>query len=564
MSNKGYGALRNTYAPGEYDFQQTVSLSHTEARFDCFYFVGNTLQDILGSYTDITGKPFLMPRWALSMGDANCYNRGAKPSSSNSTGTKGTTPDVIKLIADNYIKHNMPRGWILPNDGYGCGYTKLDSVVKELHKRGFYTGLWTESGVEKIAREVGDYGTRLCKLDVAWVGPGYKFAIDGVKSAYEGIENNSDGRGFVWSVCGWAGSHRHSVLWTGDQSGSWNYIRWHIPTLIGSGLSAQNCATGDVDGIFGGSDSTYVRDLQWKCFTPVFMTMSGWASNKKYNTPDKQPWLFGEPYTSINRKYLMLKQRFTPYMYTLCNEAYETGVPSVRGMLLEFPKDTLTWGEERTKYQYMLGKSLLVAPVYKSEGKRDGIYFPEGKWFDYWSGETIAGGKTLNNYPAPLDKLPLFVRGGAILPLYPQMMFDAERAADTLTLDVYPAGQSNFTLYEDDGLTREHRKGAFAKQLFECTGESDGLQPILFTINPSNGDYKGKLQERVYLLQIHVAKKPHRLLINTESVKSCKSKEKFDIASEGWYFDQTDRKGVVTIRTKKVPVANKINFTLTF
>ena len=306
----------------------------------------------------------------------------------------------------------MPRGWILPNDGYGCGYTKLDSVVRELHKRGFYTGLWTESGVEKIAREVGEYGSRLCKLDVAWVGPGYKFAVDGVRSAYEGIENNSDGRGYVWSVCGWAGSHRYSVLWTGDQSGSWNYIRWHIPTLIGSGLSAQNCATGDVDGIFGGSDSTYTRDLQWKCFTPVLMTMSGWASNNKNKIVDKQPWLFGEPYTSINRKYLMLKQRMTPYMYTLCNEAYETGVPAVRGLLLEFPKDTLTWGEEKTKYQYMLGKSLLVAPVYKSEGKRDGIYLPEGKWFDYWSGETINGGQTLNNYPAPLDKLPLFVRGG--------------------------------------------------------------------------------------------------------------------------------------------------------
>lgn len=564
MSNKGYGALRNTYAPGEYDFQQTVSLSHNETRFDCYYFVGNTLQDILGSYTDITGKPFLMPRWALSMGDANCYNRGAKPSSSNSTGTKGTTPDVIKLIADNYIKNDMPRGWILPNDGYGCGYTKLDSVVTELHKRGFYTGLWTESGVEKIAREVGEYGTRLCKLDVAWVGPGYKFAIDGVKGAYEGIENNSDARGFVWSVCGWAGSHRHSVLWTGDQSGSWNYIKWHIPTLVGSGLSAQNCATGDVDGIFGGSDSTYVRDLQWKCFTPVFMTMSGWASNKKYNTTDKQPWLFGEPFTSINRKYLKLKQRFTPYMYTLCNESYETGVPAVRGLMLEFPKDTLTWGEERTKYQYMLGKSLLVAPVYKSEGKRDGIYLPEGKWFDYWSGETIIGGKTLNNYPAPLEKLPLFVRGGAILPLYPQMMFDAERAADTLTLDIYPAGQTSFTLYEDDGLTREHRKGAFAKQLFECTGESDGVQPVQFTINPSKGEFKGKQQERVYLLQIHVAKQPRRIMINTASVKGSKSKEKFAAIAEGWYFDQTDRTGVVTIKTKKLPVASKINFNLTF
>ncbi|MDP4292502.1 MAG: glycoside hydrolase family 31 protein, partial [Bacteroidota bacterium] len=356
------------------------------------------------------------------------------------------------------------------------------------------------------------------------------------------------------------------VLWTGDQSGSWNYIRWHIPTLIGSGLSAQNFATGDVDGIFGGSDSTYTRDLQWKCFTPVFMCMSGWATNNKNHIVDKQPWLFGEPYTSINRKYLKLKQRMTPYMYTLCNEAYETGVPAVRGMLLEFPHDTLTWGEEKTRYQYMLGKFLLVAPVYKSEGKRDGIYLPEGKWFDYWSGEAIKGVQTLNNYPAPLDKLPLFVRGGAIIPLYPQMMYDAERPADTLTLDIYPSGQSNFTLYEDDGLTREHRQGAFAKQLFECEGEADGTQPVTITVNPSNGEYKGKLQERVYLFTVHTNKKPSSVIADFEKkkLKRFKDKAEFASATEGWFYDPADRNGVVYVKTKKLALATKFGIKLKF
>jgi alpha-glucosidase len=154
MSSKGYGALRNTFAPGSYSFTDTVRLLHSETRYDCYYFAGESLKNILGDYTDITGKPFLPPRWALSLGDANCYNRGATPSR-NTTGYKGTTPDVIHLVADQYIANNMPRGWILPNDGYGCGYTKLDSVVIELSKRGFHTGLWTENGVEKIAREVG-------------------------------------------------------------------------------------------------------------------------------------------------------------------------------------------------------------------------------------------------------------------------------------------------------------------------------------------------------------------------------------------------------------------------
>jgi len=554
MSTAGYGALRNTYASGFYSFGDTVKLVHNEARFDSYFFAGNSLKDILGDYTDITGKPFLMPRWALSMGDANCYNRGAKADiktvGSKGTGFGGTTPDVINLIADEYIKHDMPSGWILPNDGYGCGYTKLDSVVKELHKRGFYTGLWTENGVEKIAKEVGELGTRLCKLDVAWVGDGYKFAVDGVKAAYEGIENSSDARGFVWSVCGWAGTHRHSVVWTGDQSGSWNYIRWHIPTLIGSGLSAQNCATGDVDGIFGGSDSTYTRDLQWKCFTPVLMGMSGWASNNKNGIRDKQPWLFGEPFTSINRKYLQLKQRMTPYMYTLCAESNHTGVPAVRGLVLEYPTDPVALGS-LTQYEYLLGRDLLVAPAYKPEAKRDSIYFPAGNWIDYWDGTVYQGNTWISNYPAPLDKLPLFVRSGAIIPMYQPMYYDWERPTDTLTLDIYPNGVSEYEMYEDDGLTREHRKGVFSTTKFEVNDNRSAGKAMEIRINPAKGDFKGRLKQRVYLLEIHTAAKPKEVKAQGSRLKAQKqgSRRKTQGTSGGWSYDSNDRGGVLKIWT---------------
>jgi alpha-glucosidase (family GH31 glycosyl hydrolase) len=522
MSSNGYGVLRNTFDAGVYSFKQNMRFTHNENRFDAFYFTGGSLKNILEEYTRITGRPFLMPRWALGMGDANCYNRGAK----GGTGFKGTTPDVITKVADEYVKHDMPRGWILPNDGYGCGYVQLDSTINELSKRGFHTGLWTENGVEKIAREVGQYGSRLCKLDVAWVGPGYKYALDGCKAAYNGIENNSDGRGFVWSVMGWAGTHRYSVVWTGDQSSSWEYIRFHIPTVIGSGLSAQNCATGDVDAIFGGSDSTYVRDLQWKCFTPVLMTMSGWAKK------DKQPYIYGEPYTSINRKYLRLKLRLTPYMYTYCNEAYEKGTPTVRAMVLEFPKDSVTWGKQ-TQYQYMLGESFLVAPVYKKECKRDSIYLPKGKWYDYWDGTEHSGNQWINNYDAPLDKLPLFVKAGAIIPMYPEMNYDGERRADTLTLDIFPSGKSSFDLYEDDGTTREHRKGAFAKTLITVAAGNE----TTVTVNAAKGNYNGKYLTRNYVLQIHNTTKVSSVMENTKPLKKCASTDEFNTAASGFYLN---------------------------
>jgi alpha-glucosidase len=560
MSTNGYGAVRNTYATGEYSFKDTLKLVQEESRFDCYYFVSPSLKGILGDYTDLTGKPFLMPRWALGMGDSNCYNRGAssgKTNGSTSTGFEGLTPSVIPLIADKYIEHKMPTGWILPNDGYGCGYTDLGVVVRELHKRGFYTGLWTENGVSKIAKEVGEYGSRLCKLDVAWVGPGFKFAIDGAKTAYDGIENNSDARGFIWQVCGWTGSHRNAVLWTGDQAGSWKYIKWHIPTVIGSGLSAQNCATGDVDGIFGGSDSTYVRDLQWKCFTPVFMSMSGWATNNKNGIKDKQPWLFGEPFTSINRKYLQLKQQMTPYMYTLCNEAYQTGVPAVRGLVLEYPDDPVTWGNA-TKYEYLLGKDLLVAPVYKSEAKRDSIYLPKGKWIDFWDGTEYQGNTTLMNYPAPLDKLPLFVRQGAIIPMFQKMMYNWERPADTLSLHIYPFGKSDYTLYEDDGLTRDHRKGIFATTKFEVSAPEIG--PITVTLQAVKGDFAGRQKTRTYLLELHTAKIPSGIKLNGIKLKQAKDKSKFDELSTGWYFDANDKKGVLHIKTN--PLSTDVTSTV--
>lgn len=548
MSTAGYGAFRNTFDVGAYSFKDTLRFSHNENRFDCYYFYGPSLKQVLNGYTQTTGRPFFMPRWALSMGDANCYNRGAKGDDTKNykgTGTTGTTPDVISLVADKYVENNMPRGWILPNDGYGCGYTKLDSTITELHKRGFYTGLWTENGIEKIAKEVGEYGSRICKLDVAWVGPGYKFALDACKSAYNGIENNSNSRGFVWSVMGWAGTQSYSTVWTGDQSGSWEYIRFHIPTIIGAGLSAQNAATGDVDGIFGGSAPTYTRDLQWKCFTPVLMGMSGWAKK------NKQPYVYGEPYTSINRKYLQLKMRLTPYMYTYCREAYETGVPTSRAMVLEYPKDSVTWGKS-TQYQFMNGQWLLVAPVYKNETQRDSIYLPKGTWYDYWDGQAIEGDKWINGYDAPLDKLPLFVKAGAILPMYPLMNYDGEKKTDSLTLDIYPGGKTSFDLYEDDGKTRDYKNGGYAKTLIEVNQDKN----IQVSIHAANGNYKGQITNRIYLLDVHSAALPAQVQINGKKLKAFKNQSQFNKAKSGYYFNAREKQGIIHIKTIYLTTAN--------
>ncbi len=539
MSTKGYGALRNTFAKGIYDFRDPVLASHYENRFDCYYFYGKSLKQILNLYTELTGRPVLPPRWGLELGDADCYNDNGQ-----------TTPVVITEIADKYREYDLPGGWILPNDGYGCGYTDLDSVVSELHERGFYTGLWTENGVGQIQWEVGVAGTRACKLDVAWVGSGYQYAMNACKTAYEGIENNCQDRGFVWSVCGWAGTQRYSVVWSGDQSGNWEYIRFHIPTIIGSGLSGYNLASSDLDGIFGGSPITYTRDLQWKTFIPVFYAMSGWSSYLK------QPWRYGTTYTDINRRYLKLKMRLTPYMYTLCNEAYESGVPAVRAMVLEFPSDPVAWGSE-TKYQFMSGKSFLVAPVYKYATDRDSIYFPAGQWVDYWDGTIYQGPMWLNDYPITNDKLPVFVKAGAIVPMYPEMLYDGEKPKDPVTFDVYPDGISGFELYEDDGLTKEHREGAFAKTQISCDATPYGVPGIVqINVGESIGNYTGMPSVRSYRFEVHFPFLPVLVSLDDVNLTQCFSYEELENAPDGWFFDPADRNGIVHVKTQPLPVSS--------
>ena len=570
MSSRGWGVLRNTWSDGSYDLRQhdVVALQHAEPRFDAYYFVGKDVRDVLARYTEWTGRARMLPRWALEYGDADCYNDGdnvKKPGTVPkgwSDGPTGKTPDVVDSVARKYRENDMPGGWILPNDGYGCGYTNLPETVQGLSKYGFRTGLWTENGVDKIKWEVGTAGSRVQKLDVAWTGKGYQFSLDANKSAYDGILDNSDSRPFIWTVMGWAGTQRYAVAWTGDQSASWDYIRWHVPTLVGSGLSGQAYATGDVDAIFGGSPETYTRDLQWKAFTPVLMGMSGWSANAR-----KHPWWFDEPYRSINRRYLKLKLRLTPYMYTLAREAEQTGAPLVRGLMWDYASDPAAFTEAH-KYQFLLGRDMLVAPVYRSQavsqGWRKGIHLPQGTWFEYWDGRQAtagAAGRDLD-LQVTLDKLPVFVRAGAILPMYPEVLFDGEKAKDVLTLDLYPHGESSFTLYEDDGNTRQYQKGAFSQQVLRMR-ESSGTVSV--DIAPVAGSYAGQEPRRSYVLRMPTRQRPAAVTASAPAIRTLPAhgdRAAYDAAVEGWFYDPQDRTGTLHVKTAKQDIRQPLQITV--
>lgn len=560
VSSKGYGVVRNTFSTGSYDFTDTTSihLSHKENRFDAYYFVGDDFKRVVDLYTQFTGRPNFVPIWALELGEADAYMTRDKKTKELVRNPDGsyveTTPDCIDRLAKKYREHDMPGGWILPNDGYGCGYVELPEVVKELEKLGFYTGLWTEKDITKTDWEVGTAGIRVQKLDVAWTGPAYQFSLDANRQAWSSLIHNSDSRGFVWTVQGWAGTQRYSICWTGDQYGSWDLIRYHIPTLIGSGMSGQAYATTDVDGIFGGSPETYTRDLQWKCFTPVLYAMNGWAGDIS-----KSPWAYEEPYISINRDYLKLKMRLTPYMYKYTRESYDTGAPIVRGMVWEFPDDPKTY-DRSTQYQYMLGESILVAPVYTSQKinkgwRKEDIYLPKGEWVDYWDGRRVSGPTVIDAYPAPLKKLPLLVKAGAIIPMYPEMLYNNQKPKDPLTFDIYPHLDSEFELYEDDGLTRNYEKGEFAKQVISVSAPDHSLAgDVKIHLAPPVGSFALQIKERIYQFEVHVEAKPSMVSFNGSPLRESADAEALASLQSGWYYDPEIKRGTVYVKLERMSI----------
>ncbi len=564
MSDRGYGVLRNTWSDGVYDFRSDryLTTTHAESRFDAYYLVGYSIHRVLDLYTRITGRARLLPRWAFGYGDADCYNDGDntdKPGTVPegwSDGASGATPDVVASVAAKYRQHDMPGSWILPNDGYGCGYADLPEVVARLGELGFRTGLWTENGVEKIAWEVGTAGTRVQKLDVAWTGKGGRWAMDANHDAAQGFLDSSDARPFIWTVMGWAGIQRYAVTWTGDQSGSWDYIRWHVPTLIGSGLSGMNYSTGDVDGIFGGSPETFTRDLQWKCFTPVLMGMSGWSKVAR-----KHPWWFDEPYRSINRRYLNLRQRLMPYIYTLAHETELTGAPMVRGLMWDHPasrRGAAPRDPHVADHQFFLGRDLLVAPVYRSQeasgGWREGVYLPAGRWIDYWTGQVLdAGPEGLKvDVPVDLATLPVLVRAGAIIPMAPASLYDGQVATDPLTLDVYPAGESEFVLYEDDGETRAYRAGAYSQQRFSVSATRRGVDLVVGVVE---GEFEGRLHERGLELALHTYQAPVRVTLNGVELPALADPSAFEASAQGWRFAEEEKLGVLHVKLGRLDTA---------
>ncbi|WP_430810021.1 MULTISPECIES: TIM-barrel domain-containing protein [unclassified Carboxylicivirga] len=586
-STAGYGFMWYTFKKGMYDFgaktEDTVTLTHDTDYLDVFFMVNDGPVALLNDFYQLTGHPVLIPKFGFYQGHLNAYNRDYwkedekgilfedgkryRESQKDNGGVKESLNGELdnyqfsaRAVVDRYKQHDMPLGWILPNDGYGAGYgqtSTLDGNIANLkefgdyaHEQGVEIGLWTQSDLHPIdtieallqrdiVKEVGVAGVRALKTDVAWVGAGYSFGLNGVQDAAEIMQAEGDNaRPFIISLDGWAGTQRYATIWSGDQTGgNWEYIRFHIPTFIGSGLSGQPNICNDMDGIFGGKNPIVnIRDFQWKTFTLMELNMDGWGANEKY------PHALGEPATSINRNYLKLKAELLPYAYSVAYEAID-GMPAMRAMFLE-ETNPYTLGKN-TEYQFMFGPYFLVAPIYQNtnaddEGDdiRNNIYLPEGQWVDYFTGEVYEGDCILNHFEAPIWKLPVLVKRGAIIPMVNPNNNLSEINQKKRIYEIYPYRTSSFVEYDDDGTTTDYLQNHFVTTRIECVQEDDRVNVV---IAPTKGHYQGFVKDKATEFRINVTAQPSKIVARVKGKKvklqAVQSLADFEAGSNVYYYN---------------------------
>lgn len=321
-------------------------------------------------------------------------------------------------------------------------------------------------------------------------------------------------RPFILSRSGFAGIQRYAAVWTGDNISTWDHLKLSIEMLLNLGLSGVPFVGADIGGftplslrkpfLARCSPELYARWLQVGVFYPFCRTHSSNLSGRR------EPWAFGRRVEEIARRYIELRYRLLPYLYSLFWEHTRNGMPVMRAMFLHYPDDENCYGGD----QFLFGPSMLVAPVCEKGATEREVYLPEGEWYDYWTGEKRQGETSLIA-AAPLEKIPIFIKAGAIIPTWPPMNFVGERPINRVTLEAYP-GNGGFVWYEDDG---ESMEGDFALRHITASIRENELE---IEINQREGNYSPEKRE---LAVVGKWVKPHRAKIDGEEVPYLESAE---------------------------------------
>jgi alpha-glucosidase len=430
------------------------------------------------------------------------------------------------LAKDYLLKRKDGNQWIgavWPGKAVYADFT-LDAAARwwgDLHRAYLDYGV---AGIWNDMNEPSDFldQTGKTQMDVVFNDGGANspyaanrnlFALTEARATYEGLERlRPNERPYVITRAAYAGIQRYSTMWTGDNTATWDAMALSIPMFEALGLSGQPFVGADAGGFIGRTDA----ELLTRWYQIAFLTPFC-RNHAQRDAYDHEPWRFGTYYEDIIRRYLKLRYRLMPFLYTALEDAHRTGLPMFRPLILNYQNDANALDIDD---EFMVGSDFLVAPMLKPTVTGRLVYLPEGTWIDYWTGQQLAGARTIH-VDAPLQTVPLFVRGGAIIPMGPKMNFVGEKPADPLTFTIYPdaQGKAQTSLYEDDGTSPAYRNGVSRRteigyQRSAAGGEVNVSAPVgtyqpgprrlEFRINPEASAREGFADDgRAHKVRIH-------------------------------------------------------------
>ncbi|MFD0861643.1 glycoside hydrolase family 31 protein [Sungkyunkwania multivorans] len=506
-----------------------------------YYFIyGPNMEQVVTSYTDLTGKPELPPLWTLGYHQCKwSYYPESKVKEVTDkfrelkipcdaiyldidymegfrcfTWNKEYFPDPKRMvdelkedgfktvvIIDPGIKIDkdydiyqqaiendyfckradgpLMRGKVWPGE---CNFPDFTNPEVREWWAGLYKELISDIGVKGVWNDMNEPAvmevpTKTFPLDVRHDYDGHPcshrkahnvYGTQMARATYEGIKRFAyPKRPFVITRSAYSGAQRYTSSWTGDNVATWEHL-WianiQVQRMCLSGMSF----TGTDIGGFAEQPTgeLYARYIQLGVFHPFCRTHSSGDHG------EQEPWSFSDEVTDIARNFIELRYELLPYLYTMFKEYVDEGVPMLKALVYYDQEDPQT--HYRTD-EFIFGHHFLVCPVLEPNAQGRRMYIPRGKWYNYWNDEIIDGGKE-HWVVADLDKIPLFVKEGAIVPKYPVQQYVGEKEIEELTLEVYyKHGKEQSMVYEDAQDGYDYKKGRYSLRKFKLTGKSNEL-----------------------------------------------------------------------------------------
>jgi alpha-glucosidase len=283
------------------------------------------------------------------------------------------------------------------------------------------------------------------------------YGMQMARSTFEGTKKLMNGRRpLIITRAGFAGLQRYTSIWTGDNHATDHHMMLGVRLVNSLGLSGVSFSGSDVGGFQGNATpELFARWITLGAFTPFY------RSHSSMNTASAEPWVFGENVEAISRNYIQLRYNLLPYVYCGMRQSTNNGLPMNRSLAIGYTFDDKIY-DPAFQNQFLFGPSMLVIPV-ESDKQLVKAYLPEGNWFDFYTDEKFDGKKVINT-ECPVEKLPVFVKSGSIIPMQSPVMFADQKPSDTLFVHLYHDSGTvdlSFDYYEDDGLTYQFENGAF-------------------------------------------------------------------------------------------------------